>query len=119
MTKTKLKINIVENNTFCFHQFEFLQSKLNFLIKKSEWNCYPRLSKNLSDPMTSPKPYWYILKTFLNNKKIPCILPLSRDDTFITNFKEKAEIFNNLFKIQYALMNTHSNLLPLVLSKKT
>ena len=99
MTKTKLKIHIVKNNTFCFHQFEFLQSKLNFLIEKSEWNYYPRLSKNSSDPMTSPKPYWSILKTFLNNKKIPYILPLLRDDTFIINFKEKAEIFNNLFKI--------------------
>ena len=119
MTKTKLKIHIVENNTFCFHQFEFLPLKLNFLIEKSELNYYPSLSKNLSDPVTSPKPYWYILKTFLNNKKIPCILQLSRDDTFITNFKEKAEIFNNLFKIQYALINTPSNLLPLVLSKKT
>ena len=119
MTKTKLKIHVVENNTFCFNQFEFLPLKLNFLIEKSELNYYPRLSKNLSDPMTSPKPYWYILKTFLNNKKIPCILQLSRDDTFITNFKEKAEIFNNLFKIQYALINTPSNLLPLVLSKKT
>ena len=99
MTKTKLKIHIVKNNTFCFHQFEFLQSKLNFLIEKSELNYYPRLSKNSSDPMTSPKPYWSILKTFLNNKKIPYILPLLRDDTFIINFKENAEIFNNLFKI--------------------
>ena len=99
MTKTKLKIHIVKNNTFCFHQFEFLQSKLNFLIEKSELNYYPRLSKNSSDPMTSPKPYWSILKTFLNNKKIPYILPLLRDDTFIINFKEKAEIFNSLFKI--------------------
>ena len=119
MTKTKLKIHIVENNTFCFHQFEFLPLKLNFLIEKSELNYYPRLSKYLLDPMTSPKPYWYILKTFLNNKKISCILQLPRDDTFITNFKEKAEIFNKLFKIQYALINTHSNLIPLVLSKKT
>ena len=99
MTKTKLKIHIVKNNTFCFHQFEFLQSKLNFLIEKSELNYYPRLSKNSSDPMTSPKPYWSILKTFLNNEKIPYILPLLRDDTFIINFKEKAEIINNLFKI--------------------
>ena len=99
MTKTKLKIHIVKNNTFCFHQFEFLQSKLNFLIEKSELNYYPRLSKNSSDPMTSPKPYWSILKTFFNNKKIPYILPLLRDDTFIINFKEKAEIFNSLFKI--------------------
>ena len=36
------------------------------------------------------------LKAFLDNKKIPCILPLLHGK-FITNFKEKAEIFNNFF----------------------
>ena len=47
--------------------------------------------------MTSPKSYWSILKTFLNNKKIPCIPPLLHNDKLITNFKEKTEIFNNFF----------------------
>ena len=35
--------------------------------------------------MTSPKNYWSIIKTFLENKKIPCIPPLLHDDKFITN----------------------------------
>ena len=34
--------------------------------------------------MTSPKNYWSIIKTFLENKKIPCIPPLLHDDKFIT-----------------------------------
>ena len=68
--------------------------------------------------MTSPKSYWSILKTFLNNKKIPCILPLLHDDRFITNFKEKADIFNDFFAKQCSLINTKSSL-PSVLSKKT
>lgn len=42
--------------------------------------------------MTSPKSYWSILKTFLDNKKIPCIPSLLHNDMFITNFQEKAEI---------------------------
>ena len=46
--------------------------------------------------MTSPKCYWSILKTFLNNKKIPFIPRLLHDEKFITNLKEKAEIFNNI-----------------------
>ena len=68
--------------------------------------------------MTSPKSYCYILKTFLNIKKIPCIPPLLHDDRFITNFKEKAEIFNNIFAKQCSLINTKSGLPP-VLPKKT
>ena len=68
--------------------------------------------------MTSPKSYWSILKTFLNNKKIPCIPPLLHDDKFITNFKEKADIFNEFFAKQCSLINTNSSL-PSVLSKKT
>ena len=84
-------------NNICFvHQFELLQSKLNSLIEKSKLNYHARLSKKLSDPMTSLKSYWCILKAFLNNKKIPCIPPLLNDDKLITNFKEMTEIFNKV-----------------------
>ena len=68
--------------------------------------------------MTSSKSYWSILKTFLNNKKIPCITPLLHGDKFIPNFKEKTEIFNNFFAKQCSLINTNSDL-PSVLSNKT
>ena len=67
--------------------------------------------------MTSPKSYWSILKTFFNNKKIPCIPLLLRSDKFITNFKEKTEIFNHFFIKQCSLVNTNSDL-PSVLSNK-
>ena len=86
-----------KNNIFFVHQFELLQSKLNSLIEKSKSNYYTHLSKNLSDPMTTPKSYSSILKTFLNNKKIPCIPPLLHDGKFITNFKQKVETFNSFF----------------------
>ena len=66
-----------KNNTFSLYQFELLQSKLNSLIEKSKLNYYACLSEKLSDPMTSPKSYWSILKTFLNNKKTPFIPLLS------------------------------------------
>ena len=68
--------------------------------------------------MTSPKSYWFISKTFLNNKKIPCFPRSFHDDKFITNFKEKAEIFNNFFAKQCSLISSNSDL-PSVLSKKT
>ena len=49
---------------------------------------------------------------------MPCIPPLLHDDKFITNFEEKAEIFNNFFAKQCSLIYTNSDL-PRILSKKT
>ena len=46
------------------------------------------------------KAYWSILKAFLINKKIPCIPPLFRNNKFISNFMDKAELFNNFFAQQ-------------------
>ena len=40
------------------------------------------------DPTTSLKAYWSILKTFLNNEKMPCIPPVYHNNNHITNFKE-------------------------------
>ena len=68
--------------------------------------------------MTSPISYWSILKPFLNNKKIPFIPRLLHDYKFITNFKEKAELFNDFFAKKCPVVNKNSDLL-LVLSKKT
>ena len=62
------------------------------------------------DPATSPKAYWSMLKTFLNNKKIPCIPPIYHNNNYITDFKEKAEIFNNFFAKQCTIVNNTSQL---------
>ena len=61
------------------------------------------------EPTTSAKTYWPILKRFLNDKKIPCILPLFHDK-FITDFKEKAELFNSFFSKQCSIMDNGSKL---------
>ena len=79
------------------NQFQFLQTKLNYLIEESKEKYYVRLSKQLLHPQTSPKSYWSILKTFVNKKKIPCIPPLLHQDKFIIDFKDKAELFNSFF----------------------
>ena len=59
--------------------------------------------------MTSPKSYCSILKTYL---------VLLHDDKFITNFKEKTDIFNDFFAKQCSFINANKNLSS-VLSKKT
>ena len=79
---------------------------------------YSRLSNKLLDSKRSPKSYWSILKTFLNNKKIPCIPPLFHNGKFIMDFKEKTELFNDFFSKQCSLVNNNSKL-PSVLTKET
>ena len=62
------------------------------------------------DPSTSPKTYWSILKTILNNKKIPRIPPIYHRNNYIIDFKEKAQIFNNFFAKQCTLVKNTSKL---------
>ena len=52
-----------------FEKFKALQYQLNISIEESKEKCYTKLSSRLADPLTSPKTYWSILKTFLNKKK--------------------------------------------------
>ena len=51
-------------------------------------------------------------------KKIPCVPPIYHNNNFITGFKEKAQIFNNLFAKQCTLVENTSKL-PIDSSKRT
>ena len=77
-------------------EFKGLQYQLHISIKESKEKYYTKLSSRLVNPLSSPKTYWSILKTFLNNKKIPCIPPFLHENKFVTDFKEKVELFNHL-----------------------
>ena len=70
------------------------------------------------DPTASMKAYWSILKTILNNKKIPCIPPIYHNNNYITDFKEKAQIFNNFFAKQCTLVENTTKL-PIDSFKRT
>ena len=71
-----------------------LQNLLGVAIEASKERYYSCLSKKSMELSTSPKTYWSVLKSF-HNKKIPCIPPIFRESRFVTNFKEKAELFNS------------------------
>ena len=100
-----------------FNQFQFLQTRLSSLIEESKNQYYTRLSQKLLDPKTSQKSYWSILKTFLNNKKIPCIPPLLHQDKFVTDFKEKTNTFKNFCANQCSIVSNNSEL-PVTLIRK-
>ena len=59
-----------------------------------------QMCEKLNDPLTAPKTYWKILNRLLNNKKVPAIPPLLFDGEIISNFSQKAAIFNKYFASQ-------------------
>ena len=46
---------------------------------------------------SNSKACWCLFNHFLNNKKIPLIPSLFHEEKFLTDFKEKAEIFKGFF----------------------
>ena len=68
------------------------------------------MSTKLANPSTSSKTYWSILKTFVNGKKIPIIPPVLVNDKFITNFLEKANLFNEFLSKQCQPLQNNSTL---------
>ena len=100
-----------KNNIQLLQHLRILQEKLNSFISVSKQNYYSRMSAKLTKFHKSSKAYWSLLKTFLNNKKIPLIPPLYHQGDFITNFKIKAELFNSFFASQCSLIKNDSKLL--------
>ena len=71
------------------------------------------------DCSISPKAYWSLLKKFPINKKIPCIPPLFHNNKFISNFRDKGELFNNFFAQQCTLIGIVSEIHPRLNIKTT
>ena len=69
---------------------------------ESKIKYYSRLSYKRLDSKTSPKSYWSILKTFLNDKKDT--LHSTSVAQCQIHFKEKAELFNDFFFQSSALL---------------
>ena len=89
-----------------------LQHRLRDLIDDSKQKYFLRLTQKLNTIQKSTKAYWALLKFFLNNRKIPVIPPLFHNNKFVTDFKEKAELFNSFFTKQYSLIKNGSKLPP-------
>ena len=100
-----------------FNKVEYFQTELKSLIEANKEKYYSRICKRMMNPLTSTKTYWSILKSFLNNKKIPCIPPLFLQNRYITKYKDKAELFNNFFANQCSLINNSSVLSSLLLKQ--
>ena len=106
-TKNFAKKGYFQNNKDIqlFRRFQNVQNLLTATIEKSKEQFYTRILTKLMDFTTSPKAYWSILKTILNNKKIPCIPTIYHNNKYFTDFKQKAQIFNDIFTKQCMLVD--------------
>ena len=99
-----------KDNPDLIYRLKFLQERLSTTIESSKERYYARIANRLNNTQKSSKTYWSLLKIFLNNKKIPLIPPLFHENRFITDFKEKAELFNSFFSNQCSLLKNCSKL---------
>ena len=93
-----------------YERLQLINNSLTETIRSPKEKLYCKLSNKLANPSTSWKTYWSILKTFVNGKKIPIIPPLFVNDKFITNFLEKANLFNEFFSKQCQPLQNNSTL---------
>ena len=71
---------------------------LTSLLKKL--NLHTNLGIKLSDPEIRKKPFWTAHKRIGNKTRKTNIPPIIDDGVFISNFKKKADLFNDYFANQ-------------------
>ena len=90
-----------------------LRESSNFvsnLITVTKSSYFKNLGERLNDPLTGPKTYWSILKRLMNKVKIPTVPSLLVNGVFVTDFREKAGMFNAFFAEQCNILDNGSNL---------
>ena len=85
-----------------------LTLEFSSIISRRKDEYYLQLAKKLIDLQTNAKTYWTILKTFFNGRKIPIIPPLVIGGKLVSDFKEKANMFNEFFSPQCTPINKGS-----------
>ena len=108
--KTEYFKNCVKpNNPESIRHFEQMQDTIR-MQEISKQQYYFKLSRKLSVNKSRPKCYWSILKSFLNNKRIPCILPLIHNNQFVVDFTEKSGLLDSFFAKECTHIETGTNL---------
>ena len=80
------------------------------LIEDAKRNYFLKVGQTLANPETSSKTYWTLINTVLNKVKIPIIPPLLENGLFVTDFTEKAQLFNDYFILQCTTIDTGSEI---------
>ena len=72
------------------------------------WKAVKANTMKLCSKSIAPKYYWSLLKTMLNDKKVPCIPPIFHDNKFVTDFSEKGDLFNSFFAKPCSVIENNS-----------
>ena len=80
------------------------------MIEEAKRNYFRKTGNTLGDPGTNSKTYWNLINTDQNKAKIPLISPLLENGLFVTDFTEKAQIFNDYFILQCTTIDTGSEI---------
>ena len=99
-----------ENSTDKKEAIKALQNKLTSTTEYAKSEYYSKLSMKLSNPETSSNSYWSTLKIYVNDKNIPTIPPLYRHGNSITDFGQRAELFNSFFAEHCSILQNSSKL---------
>ena len=97
-------------NQSCYIRVKQHQEKAKNAIVDAKNRFYDNLSKKICDPTTGQKTFWSAYKRLSNKKKITNIPPLFENGKYISNFKDKASIFNNYFAMQCQPFDMESSL---------
>ena len=110
LIKNKLYFKNKETNTMNHAILSNITLDLSNAISFSKAKYHERLAIKLNDPITAPKTYWAILKTFVIGSKIQLIPHLLANNEFVTDFLDKASLFNDIFRKQYRPITNDSSL---------
>ena len=72
-------------------------AEVSELVCKTKDDYHKQLARKLTNPKTSSKTYWSILKTFYNGRKVLLTPLLVINNKLEADFKRKADHFNNFF----------------------
>ena len=89
-------------------KLETLQNLIYETLESCKSKYYENISKKLCSKAIAPKYYWSLLKTMLNDKKVPCIPPIFHDNKFVTDFSEKGDLFNSFFAKPCSVIENNS-----------
>ena len=78
------------------------------LIEDTKRNYVLKTRSTLASPGISNKTYWSLITTVLNKAKIPIKPSLLENGFFVTDFTEKAQIFDGNFLLQSTTIETGS-----------
>ena len=109
--KNKINLKKPLSRSKNFIGLQNLAVEISELISVRKEEYYNNLSKKLNDPNTSAKTYWSILKSFYKGNRDPLIPPLLVNNKIVSDFTEKANLFNDFFASQCTPIS-NSSILP-------